>query len=175
MKVSKVHNRYLAHWGTDLSRKSENNLVFLGLLWFERNVRWWAAPCLSSSSVQRGGALPAAFARPSHLQQAAREWQGNTRLTEFITASHQPAKLRKTQPLWHWVFPHSGFFKVLFPEENLGQDTECIICFSPTGQDGLNSLTLIRRRHKESMVPPSFPLHRVACWLSPTVFLCNRN
>lgn len=73
MKVSKVHNRYLAHWGTDLTRKRENNLVVFGLLWFGRNVSWWAVPCLSSSSLQHVGTLPAAFARPSHLEQEARE------------------------------------------------------------------------------------------------------
>lgn len=56
LKVSKVHNRYLAHWGTDWTWKSENNLVGFGLLWFGR--KWWAVPCLSSTACIPCQAFP---------------------------------------------------------------------------------------------------------------------
>lgn len=55
--------------GTDLAWKSENNLVFCGLLWFGRN---WGLVGSNLSPLQqmlqRVRTLPVSAARPSHLE-----------------------------------------------------------------------------------------------------------
>lgn len=142
----------------NINKLKQSSQQIFHLTWTSgKHLVWqevWAVQCPSSSTLQHVGALPAALARPSCWSRKHGKGTGVHSLQSSVLGASSLQNSEKPKP-----FDMVCWLQTLFPEENLGQDTKCnIICFSPTGQDGLNSLTLICRRCKESMVPPSFPL-----------------
>lgn len=159
LKVSKVHYRYSAHWGTDLTWKNENNLVVSGLLWFGR--KWWAVPCWAAAQV--GTVHPV----PGLPWSRNREWQWSAfriHWWELAACSTQENPTLLTLCVGSRLFSLSRTW----------DKTQSVLLSGFHLQSRwLNSLTLICRRCKEPVVPPSFHC-RVACWLCCSL-LCNRN
>lgn len=88
-KVSKVHNRYLAHWGLPWLGQVKRIWCF----WW----KWWAVLCLSSST-------------------GAGSMGVTVHCTPYRAHDWEPATLRKTQPFWHCVLAQDFSLRRIWDE-----------------------------------------------------------